>query len=87
MTFFPGTTLINVSFGRLQERNPNYGVKVNCYICGAEHKGYGVARIDDLHVPLCKPCLVKGDDEALLRKYYDTHDLKIKDSGERESFH
>jgi hypothetical protein len=30
--------VIYIDFGRLQERNPNYGAPVECYVCGAPRK-------------------------------------------------
>jgi hypothetical protein len=86
----PGTTFVD--YGRLLERDPNYGLPVVCYVCGTPHKGCGVARIRDqsgtTHVALCEPCLgaVEGGDShtehALLRKYLNAPNLEISDGGE-----
>jgi hypothetical protein len=47
---------------------------VHCYLCGADHKGYGLARIGKpqttpLDVPLCKDCRTSDDvGNAVARK-------------------
>jgi hypothetical protein len=60
--------------GHLLEGDPNYGLSVKCYVCGALHTGLGVARIrhgrTTVHVPLCEPCgAVDDPGRYVLRKF------------------
>ena len=65
-----------IDFGRLQERDRNYGLPVECYVCGAPHEALGLARITEgeavTHVPLCEACRVAGKTvKAIARKYWN----------------
>jgi hypothetical protein len=76
----------NVSLGHLQQRDPNYGVPVNCYVCGAPHKALGLARISDksgaTDVPICDACLCTPQaDQRIMRKYWNAPDLTVRDGG------
>jgi hypothetical protein len=77
------------SYGHLLERDLNYGLPVRCYVCTEEHKASGIARIRDNHnqstldVPVCEVCLISDSrNDALIRKYWKTPDLKIIEGGE-----
>ena len=76
---------ISIHYGRLQPRDPNHGLPLNCYVCGTTHVASGLARIDDngsaTDVPLCDACLTGGEDERLLRKYLNAPVLKIGEGG------
>jgi hypothetical protein len=78
--------VIVTDFGHLDPRNRNYGLPVNCYVCGAAHKAFGLARIQGqstIDVPLCEACLEsdeRGND--VIRKYLNAPDLKINEGGE-----
>jgi hypothetical protein len=75
---------ITVDYGRLPERSPTYGLPVNCYVCGAEHKGLNLARIRDgkagIIVALCERCC--DDNDAVVRKYWKAPELEVLDGGE-----
>jgi hypothetical protein len=79
-----------IDIGTLQSREPNYGLPVRCYLCGADHNGYGLARIHDpqsanppFHVPLCEKCRTSGDAaNAVARKSFGAPDVKITEGGE-----
>ncbi len=76
-----------VAYGHLQERDQNYGLSVNCYVCGAPHKAFGVARIRDksgtIHVPLCEACLHSDlHEQAIMRKFWNAPNLEISEGGE-----
>jgi hypothetical protein len=82
-----------VDYGRLLERDPNYGLPVNCYVCDAPHKALGFARIQDksgtTHVPLCERCFRAVEDtrgshtqHTILRKFFNAPDLEISEGGE-----
>jgi hypothetical protein len=65
----------------------NYGLPVNCYVCGTAHKAFGLARINQgpstTDVPLCEACLgsdERGDD--VLRNFLNAPDLKIDKGGQ-----
>ena len=77
---------IFVDSGCLQARDPNYGLPVECYVCGAAHKALGVAsiegRLPTTHVPLCDAGLAGDSEERIIRKLYNTPDLEISDGGE-----
>jgi hypothetical protein len=76
-----------VDYGHLSERDQNYGLPVECYVCGFPHHALGLARITDsqetIHVPLCEPCL-GSDDRAntVIRKFLNAPDLEISEGGE-----
>jgi hypothetical protein len=77
-----------VRYGHLLERDSNYGLPVACYVCDAPHKALGLARIEDrsgtTHLPLCDRCLgaaMHGDEDALIRKYFNSPDLEISKGG------
>lgn len=74
---------IFVDVGRLQQRDPNYGLPVDCYVCGTTHAASGLARIQDkrstTHVPLCDACF--GKDAQLMRKFLNAPDLKVSEGG------
>jgi hypothetical protein len=79
---------IHIDVGRLQQRDPNYGLRVNCYVCATPHAGSGLARIRDsqsishIHVPLCEACLADKDiDQRVLQKYWNAPDLKVREGG------
>jgi len=65
----------HTAIGRLQAVDPNYGLPVNCYTCGAPHQGLGVGRIMDRgeleYVPLCEPCMATPEEttNAIIRKF------------------
>jgi hypothetical protein len=76
-----------VDYGRLSPQDCNYGLPVECYVCGRAHNALGLARIRDKRgttdVPLCKPCLDSDDQtNAVLRKYWNAPGLKIRDGGQ-----
>jgi hypothetical protein len=76
---------IFIDYGCLLERDQNYGLPVECYVCATAHKASGIARIDDKQsttiVPLCEACLAcRGNDVA--RKYLNAPDLEISEGGE-----
>ena len=76
-----------MDYGHLLERNPNHGLPVNCYVCGAAHTASGVARIQHnrstTHVPLCEPCLASNDQaNAVVRKFWNAPDLEFSEGGE-----
>jgi hypothetical protein len=78
---------IFVDWGHLSERDQNYGLPVICYVCGAPHKAFGLARITEksgtTHVPLCEPCLASTDrGNAVIRKFWNVRDLEISEGGE-----
>ena len=77
--------LVNISWGTLLERDPNYGASVVCYVCGAPHKARGLALIQDrlgtTWVPLCNPCL-DDKDHRVCKKYLNAPDLEISEGGE-----
>lgn len=84
------TATANVTFidyGHLLEGDPNYGLSVVCYVCGARHPAFGLARIrrggHQEDMPLCQRCL--NDDDAVCRKYLNAPELKITDGGELTS--
>ena len=75
---------IFVDRGHLQPRDPNYGLPVKCYVCGADHKAYGLTRVEDkrsiLDAPLCDVCLA-GDphDHQIIRKFLNAPDLNVSE--------
>lgn len=74
-----------IDCGRLLKPDPNYGLPVICYACGAPHSACGLARISDqfglyTHVPLCESCLEKGDTRPIVQKLWP--DLEITEGGE-----
>src|SRR4030081_1047918 len=74
--------LITIDYGRLLERDQNYGLLVGCYVCEAVHKALGLARIthnqSTTDVPLCEVCLSDSDrGNSIIRKYTKAPDLKI----------
>jgi hypothetical protein len=88
-------TKILINYGRLQERDKNYGQPVECYVCDAPHRALGLARIDvgepdTATVPLCEMCLrsdTDGDASLVFRKFLNNaagcnHDVEITDRGE-----
>jgi hypothetical protein len=77
-----------VSCARLLPHDPNYGLSINCYVCGRTHAASGLARIEDdgkrsiLDVPLCEACLDDPrKDERLLSKYLKTPVFKVGEDG------
>jgi|tagenome__1003787_1003787.scaffolds.fasta_scaffold20938743_2 hypothetical protein len=74
---------ILVDIGRLMQRDANYGLPVDCLLCGTKHAAAGLARIQKrstTHVPLCDPCLTSGDDvtDRIARRYLNAPDLVIR---------
>jgi hypothetical protein len=61
--------VIDVAFAFLLESDPNYGLPVQCYVCGTAHKAIGVARIEGTFVPLCKACVEAHNADAVARKF------------------
>lgn len=48
-----------VDYGQLLPRDPNYGLSVECYACGTQHKALGFAHVQSgqsFAVPLCTSC-------------------------------
>jgi hypothetical protein len=84
--------VVFVDYGQVQERDPNYGSPVNCYVCGTAHKLSGIARIRDQRtitdVPLCGLCLDNPNSvdsrtsDSVIRKYLGAPDLAIEDCGD-----
>jgi hypothetical protein len=78
----------HTAIGRLQAVDPNYGLPVNCYTCGAPHQGLGVGRIMDRgeleYVPLCEPCMATPEEttNAIIRKFWNAPDLICREGGE-----
>ena len=77
---------ITIDVGRLQPRNPNHGLPVNCYLCGTAHPGSGLARIQanhsTTHVPLCDACFADNTvDQLVVRKFLAAPELKIRQGG------
>jgi hypothetical protein len=66
----------------------NVGLPVVCYVCGAQHKALGFARITHnnavKNVPLCEPCLAADEKtpSAIMRKFHNAPDLQITEGGE-----
>ena len=82
--------MVSAGYGTLDKRDPNYGLPVNCYLCGVTHKGFGVARITDKSEVLPTSHCVEtslhsaldDDDGAVIRKYWNAPDLEIRKGGE-----
>jgi hypothetical protein len=78
--------VILIHYGQLLERDQNYGLPVQCYVCGAPHKALGLARIEQKRsttdVPLCDECLASDSKGDIIRKYTNAPDLKISEGGE-----
>jgi hypothetical protein len=68
-----GATLL-VDYGRLSNRDPDYGLPVDCYVCGKVHMARDVARVRENRpsrrpfVPICEPCRAKGDPNEIMQK-------------------
>jgi hypothetical protein len=77
---------VNISEGVLQERDPNYGLRVTCYVCGTPHLARGVAYIEDKSgasvVPLCDPCVGADVSNRIVKKYWSWLDLEFSEGGE-----
>lgn len=75
---------ILIERGHLLERDPNYGLPVNCYICDTPHKARGLARIQDksgtTHVPLCEPC--RHDPDAPVAIIWRFSHVIVSEGGE-----
>jgi hypothetical protein len=82
----------HTSTGTLSERDPNYGLRVDCYVCGVPHLARGLARIQDksgtTDVLLCNSCLGVRDVDKhdthnrIIKKYWNAPDLKVREGGE-----
>jgi hypothetical protein len=77
--------MVSIDCGHLNERDPNRGIPVACYVCGTMHAGLGVARIRDkssaTYVPLCEPCLANDAiDHAIVQKFWGAN-LDFRDMG------
>jgi hypothetical protein len=79
---------IDIGLGHLGPDDPNFGLPVNCAVCGTPHPGLGLARIADRsgisYAPLCEPCVQARDatSAAIVRKYFGAPDMKISDGGD-----
>ena len=78
--------VITVDIGRLQQRDPNYGLPVSCYVCGAAHTASGLARIQDKrstkNVALCDACLADGTvDHLVVRKFLGASGMTFSEGG------
>ena len=78
---------IDIGLGHLRPDDPNYGLPINCAICGTPHRALGPARITDQsgfsHIPLCEPC-VQADEatsQAIVRKHFGAPDMEFSDGG------
>jgi hypothetical protein len=75
-----------IHYGHLDPRDPNYGLPMDCYACGATHSASGAACIEGqstIHVPLCEVCLASDEAEkVVVRKFLNAPDLKIREGGE-----
>jgi hypothetical protein len=78
-----------LSIGRLRRRSRDYGSPVQCFVCGKDHKAFGVGCIEEdgrseTNFPLCAACIVdrKRTTEAITRKIFDAPDLVTRDCGE-----
>ena len=62
-----------VDIGRLQPRDPNYGLQLGCYVCATSHAASGCARIQDgpseTYVPLCDACYADDDTNRIVRTF------------------
>jgi len=78
--------VIFVDYGHLDQRDPNYGSPVQCYVCGVLHNASGVARIEGssiVHVALCELCLASDPGgNGVLRKFLNAPGLEIEEGGE-----
>jgi hypothetical protein len=72
-----------ISHGRLQCDDPNDGLPVECYVCGAAHKAHGLVRIEDGRsikiAALCDACLAGEKDQQIMRKFLNAPDFEISD--------
>lgn len=79
-------TAIFADVGYLSERDLNYGLPVNCYVCGTAHKAFGLVRIKDdrstIVVPLCEACCAPDKMDAIVRIFLNAPDLEIRKGGE-----
>ena len=77
--------VIYASYGHLLEHDQNYGLPVECYVCGAVHNGRGICRIEHKRsttdVPLCEACLAHWGDDVV-RKFLNAPDLAVIEGGE-----
>jgi hypothetical protein len=84
---------IKIDICNFQRSSPNHGVPVTCYVCGTEHRAFGLARIHEgrttVDVPLCDPCLYQNRiEDDITRKFTKSPDLKIIDGiGDPDTFH
>jgi len=78
--------LILVDIGRLQPRDPNYGLQLGCYVCATSHAASGCARIQDgpseTYVPLCDACYADDDTNRIVRTFLKAPDIRISNGGE-----
>jgi hypothetical protein len=76
-----------VEIGYLLEEEPDYGVPVDCDLCGAVHGARGFARIERRQsitvFMLCEPCFQTGDiSTAVMRKFCNAPDIAVLEQGE-----
>jgi hypothetical protein len=83
-------TTIFVDYGHLAKRDPNYGLRLECFVCDAPHAASGIARIrhDEStdYVPLCETCREGAPGpfigNAIVRKFFDAPGMEIHEGGE-----
>ena len=76
-----------IDYKMLRPDFPAYGQSMACYVCGKQHGALNVARISDekktTNAPLCETC-VRGDPDAVIRKYLKVSDLEIHEVTEEQ---
>jgi hypothetical protein len=77
-----GKFAIAVDLCRLLPEDPNQGLTMTCWLCGATHQASGLARIQDKQsttvVPLCDACLkTPAVMDRVMRKHLGTPDQAI----------
>jgi hypothetical protein len=79
---------IDIGIGHLQPEDPNYGLPINCDVCGREHKALGLAQITDREgthfIPLCQPCVEAPDktSQAITKRYFQAPEMEFSDGGD-----